>query len=207
MTYTTSAPCKVRRRRRALRATAWFAVSVSLALSTISIHAERSIPPSVRVTPSETHRGMLHIDAKGVSLRELVSAVQLHVDHRIVLRFEGDRLVRLTARDITPAEIVRRSARLSGLHVSEIAGSMMLTDPLEPVLHLDVKNASVRDILRSVKKQCGIRNLIIDQEVSGQGTFLFTGVPCGEGLRVILASLGLAAEVETGLVRVKGSDR
>ncbi|HUF17608.1 MAG TPA: hypothetical protein VMS12_06150 [Thermoanaerobaculia bacterium] len=190
-----------------MRATVWFAVSVSLVLSTISIHAERSIPSSVRVTPSETHRGMLHVDAKGVSLRELVAAVQLHVDHRIVLRFEGDRLIRLTARDITPAEIVRRAARLSALHVSETAGSMMLTDPLEPVLHLDVKNASVRDILRSVREQCGIRNLIIDQEVSGQGTFLFTGVPCGEGLRVILASLGLAAEVEKGLVRVKGSDR
>jgi hypothetical protein len=150
---------------------------------------------------------MLRIEAKDASLRELLAALQVHLDQRIVLQFDGDRLVRLTARALPAEEAVRLAARSTGLKVAKTGGSFMLTDPREPVLHMNVKNAEVRDILRSVREQCGIRNLIIDPEVSGQGTFLFTGLPCGEGLRVILASLGLGAEIESGLVRVKRSDR
>lgn len=160
---------------------------------------------TLRVTHSLTHRGLLNVDAKGASLRETLAAVQVHVEERIVLTIDGDRRLHLTARNQTPREVIRRAAKSADLQMVEIAGSILLTDPLEPVLHLNVKNAPVREILASVRHQCGIRNLIIDPEVAGQGTFLFAGVPCVEGLRVILASLGLAADIEPGLVRVKGT--
>lgn len=159
-----------------------------------------------RVTSSPTHRGLLNVDAKGASLRELLAAVQVHVEDRIVLSIDGDRSIHLSARNQTPREVIRRAAKSVDLQMVETAGSILLTDPREPVLHLDVKDAPVRDILASVRRQCGIRNLIIDPEVTGQGTFLFAEVPCVEGLRVILASLGLAADIEPGVVRIKGTN-
>lgn len=60
---------------------------------------------------------------------------------------------------------------------------------------LDVKDAEARVILRSVQKQCGIRNLIIDPDVQGSGTFYFREVPCGKALSVILRTMGLAAQL------------
>ena len=34
---------------------------------------------------------------------------------------------------------------------------------------LDVKDEDVRDILKSMQKQCGIKNLAIDPQVAGRG--------------------------------------
>lgn len=189
------------------RIRAYLAVGVVLLVCSFPVHASQSVTAPVRVIPSESHRGRLQLPASAVSLRELLAAIQLHTDHRIILRFEGDRLVRMSSRLLRPREAIREAVRVSGLRMNEGQGVITITNPLEPVLHLNVKDAAVRDILKSVRDQCGIRNLIIDPEVGGEGTFLFVGVPCGEGLRVILASLGLAAEVESGLVWVKGSDR
>ncbi len=74
----------------------------------------------------------------------------------------------------------------------------------EPALTLDVKDADVRAILEVVAEQCGIRNLIVDRDVTGKGTFLFEDVPCSTGIPVILRSLGLGAEFySSSVVRVK----
>jgi type II secretory pathway component HofQ len=74
--------------------------------------------------------------------------------------------------------------------------------PRGPAMTIDVKDADVRDILRELKRQCGIRNLIIDKDVAGSGTFLFRNVPCPQAIRTITASLGLDYEVENAYVRV-----
>jgi hypothetical protein len=67
-------------------------------------------------------------------------------------------------------------------------------NPGEPSVTLDVKDADVHEILKSMQRQCGIRNLMIDPSVQGSGTFLFTAVPCREAFEVVLRSTGLAAE-------------
>lgn len=60
---------------------------------------------------------------------------------------------------------------------------------------LDVKEADARAILRSMQKQCAIRNLVIDPDVQGSGTFYFREVPCGKALSVVLRSMGFAARL------------
>lgn len=60
---------------------------------------------------------------------------------------------------------------------------------------LDVKDAEARVILRSMQKQCGIRNLIIDADVQASGTFYFREVPCGKALSVALRTMGLAGQI------------
>jgi type II secretory pathway component GspD/PulD (secretin) len=59
---------------------------------------------------------------------------------------------------------------------------------------LDVKDADVHVVLKSIQKQCGIPNLIIDPGVTGSGTFLFHDLPCDVALRTVLKTTGLAAE-------------
>jgi type II secretory pathway component GspD/PulD (secretin) len=58
---------------------------------------------------------------------------------------------------------------------------------------LDVKDADVHDVLKSIRKQCGIKNLVIDPGVTGSGTFLFHDVPCKVALDTVLKTTGLAA--------------
>jgi type II secretory pathway component HofQ len=72
-----------------------------------------------------------------------------------------------------------------------------------PAVTLDVKDEDVRVILKSMQKQCAIRNLVIDPNVSGNGTFFFKDVPCGTAFDTVLSTLGLAAEVSDDVVAVE----
>jgi type II secretory pathway component HofQ len=61
---------------------------------------------------------------------------------------------------------------------------------------LDVKDAEVHTVLRSMQKQCGIKNLIIDPGVSGSATFYFRDVPCETAFRAVLRTYGLTAQFD-----------
>jgi type II secretory pathway component GspD/PulD (secretin) len=60
---------------------------------------------------------------------------------------------------------------------------------------LDVKDEDVRDIMKSMQRQCGIKNLIIDPQVQGKGTFFFKNVPCNTAFETIFRSLDLKSVV------------
>lgn len=69
---------------------------------------------------------------------------------------------------------------------------------------LDVKDADVRDILKAMQKQCGIRNLVIDPEVSGKSTrLIFKDVPCETAFRVVFRQFGLAGQVDATVTSVE----
>ncbi len=56
---------------------------------------------------------------------------------------------------------------------------------------LDVKDEDVRDILKSMQRQCGIKNLAVDPQVQGKGTFFFHDLPCATAFDVVLRTFGL----------------
>ncbi len=58
---------------------------------------------------------------------------------------------------------------------------------------LDVKDEDVRDILKSMQKQCAIKNLAIDPQVQGKGTFYLRNMPCPTAFDVVLRTFGLRA--------------
>jgi hypothetical protein len=69
---------------------------------------------------------------------------------------------------------------------------------------LDVKDEEVHAILRSMQKQCAVRNLVIDPGVEGRGTFLFHNLPCDKAFEVVTSTLGLQAkEEENSVVTVR----
>lgn len=69
---------------------------------------------------------------------------------------------------------------------------------------LDVKDADVRDVLKSMQKQCGIRNLVIDPDVKGSGaTLLFRDVPCPTAFKIVFSQFGLTGQVEPNVTTVE----
>jgi type II secretory pathway component HofQ len=58
---------------------------------------------------------------------------------------------------------------------------------------LDVKDADVRDVLRSMQKQCAIKNLAIDPDVKGKATFYLKDVPCPAAFDTVLKTFRLKA--------------
>ena len=56
---------------------------------------------------------------------------------------------------------------------------------------LDVKDEDVRDILKSMQRQCAIKNLAIDPQVQGKGTFFIHDLPCAKAFDVVLRTCGL----------------
>jgi len=58
---------------------------------------------------------------------------------------------------------------------------------------LDVKDAEVRDILKSMQRQCAIKNLIVDPDVQGKGTFFIHDVPCATAFDIVFRTMRLKA--------------
>jgi type II secretory pathway component HofQ len=72
---------------------------------------------------------------------------------------------------------------------------------------LDVKDEDVRVILQSMQKQCGIRNLLIDKDVSGKGMIYFREVPCATAFRIVMKQFGLAAQADPNVTAVEKRPR
>jgi type II secretory pathway component GspD/PulD (secretin) len=60
-----------------------------------------------------------------------------------------------------------------------------------PRVSLDVKDADIRVILKSMQTQCGMRNLVIDPLVQGKGTFLFRELSCPVAFDTVFKTMGL----------------
>jgi type II secretory pathway component HofQ len=83
-----------------------------------------------------------------------------------------------------------------------LAGSA-LAEEQQPTVTLDVKDEDVHVILKSMQKQCGIRNLLIDKEVAGKGMVYFHEVPCTTAFSVISKQFGLTAKFDENVVTVE----
>jgi type II secretory pathway component HofQ len=70
----------------------------------------------------------------------------------------------------------------------------------QPTVTLDVKDADIRVVLKSMQKQCGIKNLLLDNDVQGTGTFLFRALPCRTAFDVVFKSAGLAGTLDGAVV-------
>lgn len=101
-------------------------------------------------------------------------------------------------------------ARLLALATLVVSLPLLAADkkPKERTVTLDVKDVEVREILKTLQTQCGIKNLVIDPNVKGKaGTFLFNDVPCHTAFSVVLRATGLhMVTYENNVVEV-GSKR
>ncbi len=169
---------------------------VSILLSLACVAAFAGAMDAVRIAPSATDRQTIDVAVENGSLEAVLATLELYTGKAIRSLLPADRQISLHARSVRPLDALRRIAAEANLKVDETPNAFLVSDPSEPRLALDVKDAEVHEIMKIVKQQCGIRNLIIDPDVSGKGTFLFKDVPCSVGLRTIVRSLELALEID-----------
>ena len=63
----------------------------------------------------------------------------------------------------------------------------------------------LKEILKQLKVQCGIRNMLIDKDVAGKGTFLLRDLPCQQAFEIVFSSLGLSGKTfANSVVSVQG---
>lgn len=177
------------------------AAAIVLALAYAAPGAE----PRVRIAPNAAGTAV-DVTLVEASARQALDALAMRAGGSV--SFEAvDRPVTLSVSGLKAAAAMERVARAAKLTIERDGIRWIVRDPAEPVLSLDVKDADVREIVREIRAQCGIRNVMIDPGVEGKGTFLFDRVPCSIAMRTVFASLGLDAEFHAGSVVRVGERR
>lgn len=148
---------------------------------------------SISVKPSGNAKS-LNVAISGEPLSVAVSALEMHLGKGVSLNVPGDPVVHYAAREVSATRALKAIAAKLHLEVRENENAFELVDPRDRTVTLDVKDAEVAVILKSMQRQCGIKNVIVDPGVSGKGTFIFRDVPCRTAFSVVMRSLGLAME-------------
>lgn len=149
----------------------------------------------VRVSVDEKSGRTLYTLVASKAPLSAVAAEVAKVSGRVVTVEPAARNVIVTAAiaDATEPRLFEEIAAKANLWAVTRDGRVSL-QATEPVASIDVKDEDVRSILRSLQTQCGVRNLVLDPNVVGKGTFLFRDVPCRQAFSVVFTSLGLAGE-------------
>lgn len=169
--------------------------------------AASSLSASVSVRRSPYNAKTIDVYIVNEPLTSAVAALEMYLPYRVQMLVGNDPLVTVRAREIPPEAALKRVVAAARVELRNEVGQYFIVDNREPSVTIDVKDAPVRDILKTMQKQCGIRNLIIDPDVSGTGTFLFYQVPCKTAFNTVFRSLGLAAEMQSNSLVTVGAKK
>jgi hypothetical protein len=126
-------------------------------------------------------------------LSSAVKALEPYLPYRVQLLISRDTLATFSAKHVDPEGALRAVALSAGVQFIFDSDRYWLRDKIEPTVTLDVKDEEIRKILQSMKTQCGIKNLVVDPEVQGKGTFIFDKVPCRTAFETVFRTMGLAS--------------
>jgi hypothetical protein len=162
---------------------------------------------SVSVRRSPYKQKTIDVYIVNERLTTAVGALETYLPFRVQMLLGDDPIITVRARQISPEGALDRIVAAAGVELKSEGGRHWILDNREPSVTLDVKDAEVREILKTMKLQCGIKNLIIDPDVTGTGTFMFTDVPCKVAFNTVFRSLGLAAETYPNSVITVGAPK
>ena len=168
----------------------WFEVAGAFALMFVTLPLFGSI--SVRRSPYNSKTIDVYVVNERVS--DAIGSIEMYLPKTVEMVFGDDPVVTYRAREVAPERALRALAAVAKLSLTSSDDQYWIRSTGEPSVTLDVKDAEAREILKSMQRQCGIRNLMIDPQVQGTGTFLFNQVPCRQAFTIVLQSMGLAAQ-------------
>lgn len=168
-----------------------------------------SIPALATVTLRSTSPKTIDFSVVSEPFSVAIRSLQPYLPRPVdVLLGRNDPVVTYHAVYIAPLDALRALVAAANLELAEDNSGLWVRDPKEPSVTLDVKDADARTILISLQRQCGIKNLMIDPDVRGSGTFLFRDVPCRFAFDVVLRSLGLSSTAyDNSVIAVSGGSR
>ncbi len=148
---------------------------------------------SVRRSPYAPKK--IDVDIVGETLTDALGALAVYLPKRVDTLVGTDPVVTWRAKEVAPEAALRAIVKSAHAELVVEDQRYWVHNPGEPSVNLDVKDADVHEILKSMQRQCGVRNLMIDPDVQGSGTFLFTEVPCKQAFDVVLRTLGLGVQI------------
>lgn len=157
--------------------------------------------PTISIRSASDHR-RVDVVLRHASVEQALRLLEVHLDRRIAFGAGVDRIVDFEATRVTPVEALRGIVRAAGLRLDRSPSFWTIRDPGERQVFLDVVDEDARSIVREVAKQCGWRNVVMDEGLGGKGTFRFRGVPCSIAIHTVLGSLGLRGWIEPNSVLV-----
>jgi hypothetical protein len=167
-----------------------------------------ALPSYASLTVRVSKRNTVDVAIVNEPVSASVAAIQPFLTRHVDLLVGTDPTVTLRAAHIAPDAALRAIVEAAHVQLVDEHGRLWIRDTKDPSVTLDVKDADVHDILKSMQQQCGIKNLMIDPQVQGSGTFLFRDVPCRTAFDVVLRSLGLSSTVyDNSVVAVNGRSR
>lgn len=171
-----------------------------VALLVVSSPAMASI--SVRRSPYAAKKIDVYIVQE--KLTDAIAALEMYLPKRVDVLVGNDPVVTYRAKEVAPVAALRTITKAAKVELIDEEERYWIRSSGEPSVTLDVKDAEVGEILKSMQRQCGIKNLVIDADVQGTGTFLFTDVPCRQAFDVVLRTLGLSTDMDSNnLTRVE----
>jgi len=165
-------------------------VAGAFALTLVTLPAFGSI--SVRRSPYNSKTIDVYIVNERAS--EAIGSLGRYLPKTIEMVLGNDPVITYRAKEVSPEKALRVMTTAAKLTMTSNDERYWIRSAGEPAVTLDVKDAETREILKSMQRQCGIRNLMIDPQVQGSGTFVFNQVPCRQAFGIVLRSLGLAAQ-------------
>ncbi|HSP16916.1 MAG TPA: hypothetical protein VLV78_19375 [Thermoanaerobaculia bacterium] len=159
---------------------------------------------SVRRSPYSPRKVDVYI--VGERLTDAIGALEIYLPKRVEMVLGDDPVVTYRAKEVSPAAALKALVAAAKVEMTEEEERFRIRSPGEPTVTIDFKDGEVQEILKSMQRQCGIKNLMIDPQVQGKGTFMLTEVPCRQAFDVVLRTLGLAAQTySNNIVRVEVS--
>lgn len=126
---------------------------------------------------------------------DAIGSIEMYLPKPVEMIVADDRVITYRAKEVSPERALRVMASLGKTELTSDEDRYWVRSSGELTVTLDVKDAETREILKSMQRQCGIRNLIVDPDVvQGSGTFYFVQVPCKQAFNVVFQSLGLSAQ-------------
>lgn len=160
---------------------------------------------SVRKSQGMNMGGRIDIVARRASLIAVVRELEGFLGRPVSIVSARYQTVAYQKRGVFPIEALKGVAESARLRVIDRRTDYLLTDRPEPLVTLDVKDAEARQILQQLKVQCGIKNMLIDKDVQGKGTFLLRDLPCEQAFEIVFSSLGLTGKTyANSVVSVQG---
>lgn len=145
-----------------------------------SVSVKRATPKAIDVTVVDE------------PLSAIIKAMAPHLSRRVQLLVSADPHITYSVRRIAADAALREIVEAAGAALTVKRNQYWIQDAPEATVTLDVKDQDIRLILKEMKQQCRVKNLVIDPGVSGSGTFMFDKLPCHTAFSVVLRTLGLA---------------
>jgi hypothetical protein len=136
-----------------------------------------------------------------------VRSLELYLPRGVQIFLSDDPRITYRARRVDPVAALRGMAAAAHVSLYEDKDRYWIRDDREPSVTLDVKDEDVRAILKSMQKQCELKNLIIDPDVQGKATFLFRDVPCRTAFDIVFRTFGLKSVTYSNSVVTVSSRR